>query len=111
MAAEKFGTDGNLWKPVSDTSGNMVIVLSPKFKKVFSGGCTAKLNNGKTDTLFCGGVYKCFGNPYNGQDRLHLRGNFKCSSYSEVSVLCKEEKQEVTFTVDKRNLKKVCERF
>jgi len=108
---QMFAQNGNLWKPVSDTSGNMVVVLDPKFKKLFTYGCKAQLKSGKWHDLFCGGVYKCFGNSYNGVERMHMRSNYKCSQFKEVRVECEEEKQTVVFTVAKANLKKVCERF
>lgn len=112
LVSEKFtdGNGGNLWKPVSDTSGNLVIVLSSKFKKEFSLGCTLKKTNGETEKLFCGGVYKCFGNPDRGGDRLHLRSKIKCNQAKEVKVICKEEKQEITFSVDAAKLSEVCKR-
>jgi hypothetical protein len=106
-----FGETGNLWKPVSDTTGNMVVVLDPKWVKLFTYGCKAKLKNGNTDTLFCNEQFKCYGNPYQGKDRMHLRGNFKCKDYAKVEVLCEEEKQTVTFTVKDADLNKVCNRF
>jgi hypothetical protein len=106
-----FGENGNLWKPVSDTTGNMVIVLDPKWVKLFTYGCKVKLKNGKKDTLFCNEQFKCYGNPYQGKDRMHLRGNFKCSEYDKIEVFCEEEKQTVLFSVKPKDLNKVCNRF
>ena len=107
-SGEIFGTGGNLWKPISDTSGNMVVVFDKKFVKKFSKGCRAFLKNGKTDELFCNDTtHKCFGNG----DRLHMRGNQKCEKYAEVKVICEEEKQSVTFTAPPGQLKNVCRRF
>lgn len=106
--AENFrdGANKNLWKPVSDTSGNLVVVFDPKFKKEFSEGCTVERTDGKQEKLFCGGVYKCFGNP----DRLTLRSTIKCNKAKEVKVVCREAKQTVTFTVEPKYRSKVCDR-
>lgn len=106
-----FGENGNLWKPVSDTTGNMVVVLDPKWVKLFTYSCKAKLKNGKSDTLSCGGPRACFANPINGKDRMHLRGSFKCREYAKVEVVCEEEKQTVIFTVKEADVNKVCNRF
>lgn len=105
------GGGGNLWKPVSDTTGNLVIVLHSKWKKEFSGGCSVQKKDGKIETLFCGGPFKCFGNPDAGGERLHMRSNIKCDKAKEVKVTCKEAKQTVVFTVkESAKLSQVCNR-
>lgn len=103
---------GNIWKPVSDTSGNLVIVFNAKWKVNFSGGCFIERTDGKKEKLFCddNGFYKCFGNPDKNGPRLHLRSKIKCSQAKEVKVLCYEDKQTVTFTVIPEKLKDVCVR-
>ncbi len=104
------GSGGNLWKPESDTNGNLVLVLSSKYKKEFSGGCTVEKKDGTLEKLYCGGAFKCFGNPDSGGERLHMRSNIKCNKAKEVKAVCKEAKQTVTFTVDKKYLNQVCVR-
>lgn len=106
----KDGAGKNLWKPVSDTTGNLVVVLHAKYKKEFSGGCFVERKDGKQEKLFCGGVYKCFGNPDSIGERLHMRSNIKCNQAKEVKVVCREAKQEVTFTVDEKLRSQVCVR-
>ena len=112
LKSENFrdGSGGNLWKPVSDTNGNLVVIFSSKFKKEFSGGCTVTKKDGTKEKLYCGGAFKCFGNPDAGGERLHMRSNIKCDKAKEVKVVCLEAKQEVTFTVDKKYLNQVCSR-
>ncbi len=106
---EIFGVGGNLWKPVSDTNGNMVVVLDTKFQKIFTYGCYATLKNNTKQFLFCDeniGL-KCFGNG----NRLHLRSRSKCDAFKEVRVVCEEEKQTVVFQTPKGQLSQVCKRF
>ncbi len=113
-AVQYFG-DGpgkNLWKPVSDTSGNLVIVLASIWKKEFNQGCTIDKNDGTKEKLFCGGNLVCFGNPDSSGPRLHLRTRIKCDKAAEVKVTCVEDKQTVIFTLkDKTKLKEVCKRW
>ena len=100
-----FGQNNNLWKPVSDTTGNVVVLFNKKFVKLFSKGCYATLNNGNKDYLFCNPPSQaCFSNG----DRMTLRGNYKCKEYKNTKVICEEDKQLVTFTA---NSKKTCNRF
>lgn len=106
------GSGGNLWKPVSDTTGKLVIVFAAKWKKEFSAGCTVQKKDGSFEKLYCGGPFVCYGNPDTVGPRLHMRSNIKCSDAKEVKVVCKEEKQTVVFTVkDQSNLSKVCQRL
>lgn len=106
------GAGGNLWKPVSDTTGNLVLVFSSKFKVPFSGGCLVEKRDGKFEKLYCGGAFACYGNPDSGGDRLHMRSNIKCAEAKEVKVVCTDVKQVLTFTVKKSaDLSKVCQRF
>lgn len=104
------GNEGNLWKPVSDstsnTGGNLVVTLTNKIKKEFSEGCFVETKSGKQERLFCGGHLVCFANP----DRLTLRSNIKCGEAKEVKVTCREAKQTVIFTVPKAKRNQVCQR-
>ena len=111
LAAENFkdGGGGNLWKPVSDTTGNLVVVFSSKFKKKFK-ECFIVKNDNKKEFLFCNDIYKCFGNPDKGGERLHMRSSIKCNQAKEVKVTCYDDNQEVTFTVADNLKSKVCTR-
>ena len=105
------GSGGNLWKPVSDTTGNVVVLFSSKWKKEFSGGCKLDRKDGKVETLYCGGAFACFGNPDPGGPRLHMRSNIKCNQAKSVKVTCKEGDKVLTFTLkDSVKLSKVCDR-
>ena len=104
----KDGNYGNLWKPVSDTTGNLVVVFDRKYRKKFSEGCFVERTDGKREEMFCddNSFYKCFGNP----DRLTMRTKIKCNQAKEVKVVCYEAQQSVTFTVDERIRHQVCVR-
>jgi hypothetical protein len=100
------GANGNLWKPVSENNGNVVVLFEPKWTRLFSEGCYLTLKNGSRERLFCGGVLDCFTNP----NRMTLRSNVRCSEVSEVRVVCEEAKQTVTFTVPQSLRGQVCTR-
>ena len=102
----KDGNYGNLWKPVSDTTGNLVVVFHNRYKKKFSEGCFIDRKDGGREELFCNEIYKCFGNP----DRLTMRSTIKCNQAKEVKVVCYEANQTVTFTVDEALRGQVCRR-
>ncbi len=97
MREENFldGPLGNLWKPVSENNGNIVVLFRNTYRTLFSRGCTIELKDGTVAPLYCGGGLECFTNP----DRLTLRSSVKCSNAKEVKVVCEEEMQTVTFTV------------
>jgi len=105
-----FGKNGNLWKPVSDNPpGNLVVLFDSKFPKLFSRGCYATLKSGKKDFLWCNqpAGSNCFSNP----NRMTLRGNYKCSEYKSVRVVCEEEKQTVIFEAPQGQKKNTCKRL
>ena len=109
MREENFldGPLGNLWKPVSENNENLVVLFNNSYRTLFSRGCSVELLDGTRAPLFCGGGLECFTNP----DRLTLRSNVKCSKVKEVKVVCEEEMQTVTFTVDPSLRARVCDRF
>ena len=100
------GPNGNLWKPVSENNGNLVVLFEPKWQRLFSEGCYVTLKNGSRERLFCGGALNCFTNP----NRMTLRSNVRCSQVAEVRVTCEEAKQTVTFTVPQNLRSQVCSR-
>jgi hypothetical protein len=100
------GANGNLWKPVSENNGNLVVLFEPKWKKLFSNGCSVELKDGSREELYCGGVLECFTNG----NRMTLRSNVKCSRLKEVKVTCEERKQTVTFTVPQAKRAQICSR-
>ena len=101
------GPNGNLWKPVSENNGNVVVLFNPTYRKVFEGGCALELRDGTFSPMFCGfGGLNCFTNP----NRLTMRSNVKCSNVKEVKVVCQDPEQIVTFTVAPEKLAQVCTR-
>ncbi len=101
------GPNGNLWKPVSENNGNVVVLFNPSYRKVFDGGCTLELNDGTFSPMYCGfGGLDCFTNP----NRLTMRSNVKCSNVKEVKVVCQDLDQIVTFTVTPDKLNQICTR-
>lgn len=111
-----FGQTGNLWKPSGDghggSPGNLVILLSSQFTTQFD-NCEVKTKDGQTAQLLCINdqawtqiPYSCFTNG----NRQTWRANFKCSNAAEVTVVCRDTTQEVTFTVDAARRNQVCSR-
>lgn len=112
-----FGTNGNLWKPAGDDhgagAGNLVVLLSAEFTEQFD-SCEIVKNTGEISQLRCINdqpwthiPYSCFSNG----DRQTWRADFPCGEAAQVRVTCREEKQEVTFTVGDENLGNLCTRF
>jgi hypothetical protein len=100
------GPGGNLWKPVSENNGNIVVLFNPTYRKTFSGGCTVELKDGSFAPLYCGGALNCFTNP----NRLTLRSNVRCGSAKEVKVVCNDVNETVIFTVPQELRNQVCGR-
>jgi hypothetical protein len=101
------GPNGNLWKPVSENNGNIVVLFNPSYRKVFEGGCSLELRDGTFSQMFCGfGGLNCFTNP----NRLTMRSNVKCSNVKEVKVVCQDIDQIVTFTVPDDKVLQTCTR-
>lgn len=115
-STETFGVDGNLWKPKGDphgsSAGNLVVLLSSKFRREFS-SCEVPLKSGGMGKLVCPKTafsdipYSCFTNG----NRQTWRANFKCSDAAQVKVVCRDPNQEVTFTVPEGQRGWVCNRF
>ncbi len=100
------GADGNLWKPESDTNGNIVVLFNSSFRTLFTGGCSIQLRDGSYSELYCGGIYSCFTNP----NRMTLRSNIRCEDAKEVKVTCNGDNQVVIFTVPAEQRSQVCDR-
>lgn len=100
------GADGNLWKPVSESNGNIVVLFNPSFRRTFSGGCSIQKNDGTFSPLYCGGVFSCFTNP----NRLTMRSNVRCDDALEVKVTCNDANQVVVFTVPAAQRGQTCDR-
>ncbi len=115
-STETFGVDGNLWKPSGDptasSAGNLVILLSSKFRREFD-SCEVPLKSGGVGQLNCAKTafsdipFSCFTNG----NRQTWRANFKCSDAAQVKVVCRDPNQEVTFTVPEGQRGWVCNRF
>lgn len=112
-----FGQNGNLYKPRGDDhgagGGNLVVLLSSQYTVEFE-RCEIRLRSGQVAQLRCINdqpwtqiPYSCFSNG----NRQTWRADFKCSDVAEVSVTCREEKQEIVFTVPERQRGQVCSRF
>lgn len=74
-----------LWKPVSDTTGNAVMVFDGKYKKEFR-GVKAELKDGKFEQAF----YKplvLFGNPDSVGPRQHWRTKRKCRDFKDKALI------------------------
>ena len=117
VTTQFFGEGGNLYKPSSDPhgagQGNMVVLLDASFTEEFD-SCEIKLNTGETRQLTCINdqpwtqiPFSCFSNG----NRQTWRADFKCGSVAEVKVTCREEKQEVIFTVPEAQRGNICTRF
>jgi hypothetical protein len=77
-ANEGWGNQ-NLWKPVSESDGNLVALIRNHYREEFD-SCKVPLKSGGWETLrFAGRT-----NP----DRLTYRGARKCGQYKERRVLC-----------------------
>ena len=101
------GPGGNLWKPVSENNGNVVVLFNNSYRRVFPGGCYLELADGTRSAMYCGsGGLDCFTNP----DRLTMRSNVKCGALKEVKVTCEEELSRVIFTVDESIRNQLCSR-
>lgn len=100
------GADGNLWKPVSENNGNIVVLFNSSFRRTFSGGCSIQKNDGTFSPLYCGGVFNCFTNP----NRLTMRSNVPCEDALEVKVTCNDANQVVVFTVPAALRSQTCDR-
>ena len=88
---------GNLWKPVAENGGNLVVLLkasNPDFKS-----CKVKLKNGSNHNL-----YQLKGYERTNGNRPTWRATKKCSEFKKVTVKC----DDVLFTA---NSKQVCKRF
>lgn len=116
-SVQYFGQGGNLYKPVSDEhasgGGNVVVLLDRQFTERFD-TCEIPLVSGEMAHLECVDYvpwshtpYSCFANG----DRQHWRASFRCGSVAEIRVVCRDENQEVTFTVPEEQRGWVCTRF
>ena len=121
LATEQFGSEGNLWKPSGDDhaagAGQLVVLLSGKYKTRFD-TCEVRKRSGEIAQLTCiddqpwtHNPYSCFANPDASGERQHWRANFECQDAAEVKVVCRDQNQEVTFTVAEEKRRSVCSRF
>lgn len=111
------GNDG-LYKPVSDSDGNVVVLLPSKFESKFD-RCRIKTGRGEFKDLLCNDFsdytqipFSCKSNPVgNNPPRLTYRSSVKCQDVFRVEVVCQDACQQVTFKAPQGSLRKVCERF
>ncbi|MCB9030524.1 MAG: hypothetical protein H6619_05685 [Deltaproteobacteria bacterium] len=117
VTRDYFGTDGNLYKPVSDLTasgaGNMVVLFSAKYTEQFD-SCRVSKDDGTTADLICINdqewthiPFSCFANG----NRQTWRANFKCSSVGEVVVTCLLGTDEYVFEAPNGQTGNVCTRF
>lgn len=92
------GAGGFLWKPVSESNGNLAVLLPGKFKKQFN-KCT--VYDGKVaDSL----RFDKFANPDSYGDRQHWRGNHPGSYYnSPALVVCNDGVQDCAWHISTPN--------
>lgn len=95
-----------LWKPVSDTSGNAVIVFDGKYKQEFS-EVKVELKAGGTESAFWKGL-ELWGNPDNVGPRQHWRLTKKCSLYKDNALItAKDSKQTCTFRLEGKSCDRI----
>lgn len=88
-----------LWKPVSDTSGNAVIVFDGKYKEEFL-EVTMQLKAGGVESAFWKGL-QLWGNPDRSGPRQHWRLRKKCADYkSNGLITAKDSVQTCVFKLE-----------
>ncbi len=115
-----FGVNGtdSLYKPESDSDGNVVVLLDSVFQGQFD-DCKIKTGANEYRNLNCIDnapwtqiPYSCFSNPVgNNPPRQTWRADIKCDQVEEIEIVCSDECQSVTFTVMNEDINKVCERW
>lgn len=117
VSTQYFGQNGNLWKPRGDdhggSPGSLVVLLSAQFTEQFD-TCEVPMADGTIGQLICINnqpwtqtPYSCFTNG----DRQTWRAPFGCEDAGDVKVTCKQENQEVIFTVPDGVGKNTCQRY
>lgn len=95
-----------LWKPVSDTSGNAVIVFDGKYKEEFS-EVKVELKGGGTENAWWKGL-ELWGNPDNVGPRQHWRLSKKCASYkNNALIMTKDSKQSCVFKLEGKSCDRI----
>jgi len=78
-----------LWKPVSDTSGNAVVVFDGKYKKEFK-SVKAELKSGQFEELFWKPL-ELLGNPDKDGPRQHWRSRNKCRLFKDKAIIIADD--------------------
>lgn len=95
-----------LWKPVSDTSGNAVVVFDGKYKEAFS-SVKVELKAGGTENANWTGL-KLWGNPDSVGERQHWRLSKKCALYKDNALItAKDSKQTCVFKLEGTSCKRI----
>lgn len=95
-----------LWKPVSDTSGNAVVVFDGKYKEEFK-EVTVQLRKGGTESAFWKGL-NLWGNPDSIGPRQHWRLRKKCAEYKDNTLItAKDSKQTCVFKLEGTSCKRI----
>ena len=95
-----------LWKPVSDTSGNAVVVFDGKYKEEFK-EVSVELRKGGTDQAFWKGL-ELWGNPTAEGPRQHWRLRKKCAEYKDNALItAKDSKQTCVFKLEGTSCKRI----
>lgn len=82
-----------LWKPVSDTSGNAVVVFDGKYKREFN-SVKLELADSKFEELFHKGL-ELWGNPDKDGPRQHWRSRNKCSKVKQRALILADDGYQV----------------
>jgi len=95
-----------LWKPVSDTNGNAVIVFDGKYKEEFK-EVKVELRSGGTEDAWWKGL-QLWGNPDSVGPRQHWRLRKKCSEYKDNALItAKDSKQTCVFKLEGTSCKRI----
>lgn len=92
---------GNLWKPVAEHGGNLVVLLkasNPDFDN-----CKVKLNDGSNYSL-----YQLAGYERTNGNRPTWRATKKCNAFKKVKVTCELGNKKAVISA---NSNQVCRRF
>lgn len=85
-------TDHLLYKPVSDTTGNVVLVFDSKYKQAFESVQIQLRDGSYTDAWWKG--LELWGNPDSGGERQHWRTNVRASEVRNNALILIEDKSQ-----------------
>jgi len=87
-ANESWGA-GNLWKPVSESDGNLVVLIRNQYRDQFD-SCKVPLKSGGWEALRFAG--------YTNPDRQTYRASKNCNRFSERKIVCQRGDFKLTIS-------------